>query len=56
MLSLLFNTMIVHGYTPNYLLKSSIISISKDGTASLTTSDNRGIFPLNETCQFSIIC
>ena len=51
MLCLLFNTMIVHGYTPNYLLKSSIISIPKDGTASLTTSDNRRIFPFNETCQ-----
>ena len=29
--------MLVHGYTPDDLLKSSIISIPKDSTASLTT-------------------
>ena len=45
MLCLLFNTMLVHGYTPDDLLKSSIISIPKDSTASLTTSDNLGGSP-----------
>ena len=40
MLCLLFNTMLVHGYTPDDLLKSSIISILNDSPASLTTSDN----------------
>ena len=52
LLCLLFNTMLVHGYTPDDLLKSSIISIPKDGTASLTTSDNyRGISLFNAICK-----
>ena len=38
--ALLFNNMLVHGYTPEDLLKSSIISIPKDNIASLTNSDN----------------
>ena len=43
-LSLLFNSMLVHGYTPDALLKSTIISIPKDSATSLTRSDNyRGI-------------
>ena len=29
-LSRLFNTMLIHGYTPSTLLKSNILSISKD--------------------------
>ena len=42
----------VIGYTPDDLLKSSIISIPKDGTASLTTSDNyRGISLFNALCK-----
>ena len=43
--------MLVHGYTPDDLLKSSIISIPKDSTASLTTSDNYGGISL-----FNAIC
>ena len=44
LLSLLFNTMISHGYTPTVLLKSTIVSIPKDNKASLSNSDNyRGI-------------
>ena len=44
LLSLVFNTMISHGYTPTVLLKSTIVSIPKDNKASLSISDNyRGI-------------
>ena len=44
LLSLLSNTMISHGYTPTFLLKSTIVSIPKDNKASLSHSDNyRGI-------------
>ena len=40
--------MLVHGYTPEDFLKSSIISIPKDNIASLTSSDNyRGISLFN---------
>ena len=47
-LSLLFNTMISHGYTPTVLLKSTIVSIPKDNKASLSNSDNyRGISLFN---------
>ena len=49
---MLFNAMLVHGYTPDDLLTSSIISIPKDRTASLTTSDNyRGISLFNAICK-----
>ena len=52
MLCLLFNAMLIHGYTPDDSLKSSIISIPKDCTASLTTSDNyRGISLFNTICN-----
>ena len=44
MLCLLFNTMSVHGYTPDDLLKSSIISIPK-------VSNYEGISLLNATCK-----
>ena len=50
-IALLFNNMLVHGYTPDDLLKSSIISIPKDNTASLKSSDNYRGIPL-----FNIIC
>ena len=39
-LSLLFRTMIVHGYNPSDLLLSTIISIPKDLKGSLSKSDN----------------
>ena len=52
LIALLFNNMLVHGYTPEDLLKSSIISIPKDNTASLTSSDNyRGISLFNSICK-----
>ena len=38
--ALLFNAMIVHGHYPSELLKSTIVSIPKDKTASLSNSDN----------------
>ena len=48
LLSLLFNAMIVHGHYPTELLKSTIVSIPKDNTASLSNSDNyRGISLFN---------
>ena len=47
-LSLLFRTMIVHGYNPSDLLLSTIISIPKDLKGSLSKSDNyRGISLVN---------
>ena len=39
LLSLLFKAMLTHGHYPTELLKSTIISIPKDTTASLSTSD-----------------
>ena len=51
-LSLLFNSMIIHGYTPDTLLKSTIVSIPKDYKASLSSSDNyRGISLFNCICK-----
>ena len=48
LLSLLFNTISSHGYTPPVLLKSTIISIPKDNKATLSNSDNyRGISLFN---------
>ena len=51
MLCLLFNTMLVHGYTPADLLKSSIISIPKDNNVSLTTVTIIGRSPFNAICK-----
>lgn len=52
LLSLLFNSMLVHGYFPKELLKSTIISIPKDRSASLANSDNyRGISLFNSMCK-----
>ena len=49
-IGLLFNNMLVHGYTPEYFLMSSIILIPKDNTASLTSSYNyRGISLYNSS-------
>ena len=51
-LSLLFNVMINHGYTPDVLLKSTIVSIPKDPKLSLSNSDNyRGISLFNCICK-----
>ena len=44
MLTLLFNAMLIHGYTAENLLSSTLVSIPKSMRASLTSSDNyRGI-------------
>ena len=52
LLSILFNSMLGHGYYPTELLKSYIISIPKDRTASLSNSDNyRGISLFNSICK-----
>ena len=52
LLSMLFHSMLAHGYYPNELLKSNIISIPKDRTASLSNSDNyRGISLFNSICK-----
>ena len=51
-LSLLFRTMIVHGYNPSDLLLSTIIYILKDLKGSLSKSDNyRGISLVNSICK-----
>ena len=51
-LSLLFNVMINHGYTPDVLLKSTIVSIPKDPWVSLSKGDNyRGISLFNCICK-----
>ncbi len=51
-LSLLFNAMLIHGYYPSELLKSTIVSLPKDRTASLSNSDNyRGISLFNSICK-----
>ena len=44
--------MFVHGYYPSELLKSTIISLPKDKTASLSSSSNyRGISLFNSICK-----
>ena len=51
-LSILFNAMIRHGYTPRELLLSSIISIPKYMKSSLRDSNNyRGISLFNAICK-----
>ena len=52
LLSLLYNLILVHGYTPTDLLKSSVISIPKDAKVSLSNIDNyRGIALFNCICK-----
>ena len=47
-LCMLFNAMLLHGFYPSELLKSTIVSIPKDRTASLSNSNNyRGISLFN---------
>ena len=51
-LSLLFRTMLVHGYNPSALLLLTMISIPKDIMGSLSKSDNyRGISLVNSICK-----
>ena len=48
MLSILFNEMLYHGYYPSDLLKSTIVSIPKEKSSSLSNSNNyRGISLFN---------
>ena len=46
LLSMLFRSMLIHGYNANDLVLSSIISIPKDIRSSLSSSDYRGISSL----------
>ena len=52
LLSMLFKSMLIHGYNANDLVLSSIISIPKDIRSSLSSSDNyRGISLFNGICK-----
>ena len=52
LLCMLFNYMLIHGHYPSELLKSTIISIPKDKTASLSNSNTyRGISLFNSICK-----
>ena len=55
--SLLFNAMIVHCYHPSKILKSTVISLLKDKTASLSSSNNYSFFrsKVSKTCFFKVI-
>jgi hypothetical protein len=49
---LLFNSMIIHSYTPDLLLESTIISIPKNTKGDLSSSENyRGITLCNSLCK-----
>ena len=51
-LSMLMNGMLVHGYNADDLLKSNLVSISKDVRGSLSNSDNyRGIALCSAICK-----
>ena len=51
-LSIMFNTMLTHGFNPDDLLRSTIISIPTDNRGSLCPSDNyRGISLSNSICK-----
>ena len=52
LLSIMFNAMLIHGYNPEDLLLSTIISIPKDCRGSMNASDNyRGISLTNSICK-----
>ena len=52
LLSMLFGSMLIHGYNANDLVLTSIISIPKDIRSSLNSSDNyRGISLFNGICK-----
>jgi hypothetical protein len=51
-LSILFNMMLYHGYSPATMLKSVIVSIPKNNRASMSDSNNyRGIALCNPMCK-----
>ena len=48
----MFNAMLTHGFNPEDLLLSTIISIPKDNRGSIKSSDNyRGISLSNSICK-----
>ena len=52
LLSIMFNAMLTHGFNPEDLLLSTIISIPKDNRGSMNSSDNyRGISLSNSICK-----
>lgn len=51
MLCLIFNTMLIHGYSPNVMLTGLLVPIPKDSRKSLCSSDNYRAIALN-----SILC
>ena len=52
MLSIMFNVMLTHGFNPEDLLLSTIISIPKNNRGSINTSDNySGISLSNSICK-----
>ena len=52
LLTLLINSMVIHGHWPPELLNSTIVSIPKDNRGSLSNSENyRGIAPSNCICK-----
>jgi len=57
LLSIMFHCMIIHGFNPDDLLHSSIISIPKDVKGNLSNSNNyRGISLFNSICKlFDIV-
>ena len=51
-LSFMFQSMLIHGFTPDVMLKSTIISIPKNAKGDLTNSENyRGIILCNSMCK-----
>ena len=51
-MSIMFNAMLTHGFNPEYLLLSTIISIPKDNRGLINSSDNyRGISLSNIICK-----
>ena len=51
LLLMYFNLMVVHGYTPTDLLTSTIVSISNNNKASLSSVDNyMGMSLFNSMC------
>ena len=54
----MFNAMLIHGFNPEDLLLSTIISISKDNRDLMNSSDNyRGISLSNSICKlYNYVC
>ena len=50
-LSMIFNTMLIHGCTPSVVVNSTILSIPKDYKTSLSSSDKYRVISL-----FNCVC